>query len=86
VTDTRSITSHFNSVDDFNPSQAVQNDKVLDKHWQSKKCRNVDGQNQNTDGGAFNFAMLVQAIHRLTDFNDDFQAQKTRVTSPTTGM
>ncbi|WP_436909958.1 hypothetical protein [Halosimplex marinum] len=65
--------SLLDSVDNSSPSQAVQNDQILDKHWRAKPCRHVDGQYQNAVGGAFEFAMLVQATHRLTDYNDDFQ-------------
>jgi len=65
--------SLLDSVDNSSPSQAVQNDQVLDKHWRAKPCRHVDGHYQNAVGGAFEFAMLVQATHRLTDYNDDFQ-------------
>lgn len=63
----------LDSVDNSSPSQAVQNDQVLDKHWQARPCPLVDGRYQNTVGGAFEFAMLVQATHRLTEFNDDFE-------------
>jgi len=65
----------LDSVDNSSPSQAVQNNKVLDKHWRAKPCQHVDGRYQNAVGGAFEFAMLVQAVHRLTDYNDDFQTQ-----------
>ena len=61
----------LDSVDNSSPSQAVQNGQVLDKHWQARDCPNVDGQYQNTVGGTWEFAMLVQATHRLTEFNDD---------------
>ncbi|WP_440769912.1 hypothetical protein [Natronorubrum sp. DTA28] len=64
----------LDSVDNSSPSQAIQNDQVLDKHWRAKACRHVDGQYQNTVGGTFEFAMLVQATHRLTKFNTDFEA------------
>lgn len=62
----------LDSVDNSSPAQAVQNDQILDKHWRAKPCRHVDGQYQNSVGGTFEFAMLVQATHRLTEFNDDF--------------
>lgn len=61
----------IDSVDNSSPAQAVQNDQILNKHWQSTDCAHVDGQYQNAVGGAFEFAMLVQATHRLTEFNDD---------------
>jgi hypothetical protein len=63
----------LDSVDNSSPSQAVQNDQILDKHWRAKSCRHVDGRYQNAVGGAFEFAMLIQATHRLTDYNDDFE-------------
>lgn len=62
----------LDSVDNSSPAQAVQNGQILDKHWRAQSCPHVDGQYQNTVGGAFEFAMLVQATHRLTAFNDDF--------------
>jgi len=65
--------SLLDSVDNSSPSQAVQNDQILDKHWRAKPCAHVDGQYQNAVGGAFEFAMLVRAAHRLTEFNDDFE-------------
>lgn len=61
----------LDSVDNSSPSQAVQNDNILDKHWRAQSCPHVDGHYQNAVGGAFEFAMLVQATHRLTPFNDD---------------
>lgn len=61
----------LDSVDNSSPSQAVQNDQVLDKHWRATPCKHVDGQYQNTVGGAWEFAMLVQATHRMTPYNDD---------------
>lgn len=64
--------SLLDSVDNSSPSQAVQNDQILDKHWRAKPCAHVDGQYQNAVGGTFEFAMLVRAAHRLTEFNDDF--------------
>lgn len=63
----------LDSVDNSSPSQAVQNDQILDKHWRAKDCRHVDGRYQNAVGGTFEFAMLVRAAHRLTEFNDDFE-------------
>ncbi|WP_256392792.1 hypothetical protein [Natronoarchaeum rubrum] len=63
----------LDSVDNSSPSQAAQNGQVLDKHWQARDCPNVDGKYQNSVHGAFEFAMLVQATHRLTEFNDDFE-------------
>ena len=62
----------LDSVDNSGPAQAIQNGKVLDKHWRANPCAQVDGQYQNAVGGAFEFAMLVQAAHRFTEFNDDF--------------
>jgi hypothetical protein len=64
--------SLLDSVDNSSPSQAVQNNQILDKHWRAKPCAHVDGRYQNTVGGAFEFAMLVRAAHRLTEFNEDF--------------
>jgi hypothetical protein len=61
----------LDSVDNSSPSQAVQNGKILDKRWQSRKCPNVDGLYQNTVHGAFEFAILVQGAHRLTEYNSD---------------
>lgn len=63
----------LDSVDNSSPSQAAQNGQVLDKHWQARDCPNVDGKYQNSVHGAFEFAMLVSATHRLTVFNDDFK-------------
>ena len=62
----------LDSVDNSGPSQAIQNDKVLDKHWRANDCAQVDGQYQNAIGGAFEFAMLLSGAHRLTEFNDDY--------------
>ena len=62
----------LDSVDNSSPAQAVQNDQILDKHWRARSYPIVEGTYQNTVMGAFEFAMLVQAAHRLTDFNDDF--------------
>jgi hypothetical protein len=64
--------SLLDSVDNSSPSQAVQNDQILDKHWQAVRCSHVSGSYQNTVGGTFEFAMLVQATHRLSEFNDDY--------------
>lgn len=61
----------LDSVDNSSPAQAVQNDQILDKHWSATSCSHVDGKYQNAVGGAFEFAMLVQATHRLTEYNDD---------------
>jgi hypothetical protein len=61
----------LDSVDNSSPSQAVQNDQILDKHWRAVPCSHVNGTYQNAVGGAFEFAMLVQATHRLTEYNDD---------------
>lgn len=63
----------LDSVDNSGPSNAIQSDAVLDKHWQANDCKQVDGQYQNTIGGAFEFAMLLSGAHRLTKFNDDFE-------------
>jgi len=60
----------LDSVDNSSPAQAVQNDQILDKHWRAVPCSHVSGTYQNAVGGAFEFAMLVQATHRLTEFND----------------
>ena len=62
----------LDSVDNSGPSQAIQNDQVLDKHWRANACKQVDGQYQNAIGGAFEFAMLLTAAHRMTKFNDDY--------------
>lgn len=66
----------LDSVDNSSPSQAVQNGQILDKHWRAVPCAHVDGQYQNAVGGAFEFAMLVQATHRLTEYNDDFHCEQ----------
>jgi hypothetical protein len=63
----------LDSVDNSSPAQAAQNGQILDKHWRARDCPNVDGQYQNSVHGAFEFAMLMQATHRLTEFNDDFE-------------
>lgn len=63
----------LDSVDNSGPSQAIQNDQVLDKHWRANPCAQVDGRYQNAVGGAFEFAMLLAGDHRLTEFNDDFE-------------
>lgn len=63
----------LDSVDNSGPAQAIQNGKVLDKHWQANDCAQVDGHYQNSVGGAFEFAMLLAGAHRLTEFNDDFE-------------
>ncbi len=65
----------LDSVDNSSPAQAVQNDQILDKHWRAKPCRHVGGQYQNAVGGAFEFAMLVSATHRMTEYNDDFNTR-----------
>lgn len=62
----------LDSVDNSSPAQAAQNGQILDKHWRARDCPNVDGQYQNSVHGSFEFAMLVQATHRMTEFNDDF--------------
>jgi len=62
----------LDSVDNSGPAQAIQNNKVLDKHWRANDCAQVDGRYQNAIGGAFEFAMLLQGAHRLTEYNDDF--------------
>lgn len=61
----------LDSVDNSSPQNAIRNDKVLNKHWQATDCVHVDGIYRNTVSGAWEFAMLVQATHRLTDYNDD---------------
>lgn len=62
----------LDSVDNSSPAQAVQNDQILDKHWRAVPCSHVSGTYQNAVGGAFEFAMLVQATHRLTEYNDGY--------------
>ncbi len=71
----------LDSVDNSGPSQAIQNGRVLDKHWQSVPCAQVSGKYQNSIGGVFEFAMLLSGAHRLTNFNDDFDE-----TSQQTGL
>jgi hypothetical protein len=65
----------LDSLDNSGPAQAIQNGRVLDKHWQSRACPQVDGQYQNTISGTFEFAMLAAGTHRLTDYNDDFDGR-----------
>lgn len=75
VTTLRDNPDLLDSLDNSGPSQAIQNDRVLDKYWQSRPCPQVDGQYQNSLGGAFEFAMLAVGAHRLTEFNDDFKGR-----------
>ncbi|WP_254861722.1 hypothetical protein [Halovivax gelatinilyticus] len=64
----------LDSVDNSGPAQAIQNNKVLDKHWRTNPCAQVNGKYQNSIGGAFEFAMLLSGAQRLTEFNDDFDS------------
>lgn len=68
----------LDSVDNSGPSQAIQNDKVLDKHWQAAECPQVSGKYQNAIGGAYEFGTLLAGAQRLTEFNDDEFAPPTK--------
>ena len=63
----------LDSVDNSSPSQALRNGRIVDKHWQSRPFGVVgQGQYQNITMGCFEFATLVQAVHRLTPYNEEF--------------
>ncbi|WP_259518581.1 hypothetical protein [Halanaeroarchaeum sp. HSR-CO] len=63
----------LDSVDNSTLSQALRNGRIVDKRWQARPFGVVDeGQYQNTTMGAFEFACLVQATHRMTRFNEEF--------------
>ncbi len=64
----------LDSVDNSTPSQALRNSRILDKHWESKPFPVVnEGQYQNTVLGLFEFATLIQTVHRLTEYNEEFE-------------
>lgn len=64
----------LDSVDNSSTSQALRNGRVIDKHWRSRAFAIVDeGQYLNATMGAFEFASLVQGVHRLTRFNEEFE-------------
>lgn len=64
----------LDSLDNSGSSQALQNGRIVDKHWQSRPFAVVDeGQYQNVTMGTFEFANLVQAVHRLTLYNEEFE-------------
>lgn len=66
----------IDSVDNSGPSQAVINEGLLDKHWQKQPFKLVEGQMRNSVAGIFEFGILLQAAHRLTDYNMDFNTEQ----------
>ena len=64
----------IDSVDNSGPSQAIMNDGLLDKHWQQRSFGLVEGELRNTVAGWFEFGMLLQAAHRLSDHNTEFDS------------
>jgi hypothetical protein len=68
----------IDSVDNSGPSQAILNDGLLDKHWQEKPFGLVEGDARNSVAGIFEFGMLLQAAHRLTEHNTEFDSDTTQ--------
>ncbi|MFA9418002.1 hypothetical protein [Natrinema sp. HArc-T2] len=66
----------IDSVDNSGPSQAILNEGLLDKHWQKQPFGLVEGQMRNSVAGAFEFGILLQATHRLTEYNADFNTEQ----------
>lgn len=62
----------LDSVDNSGPAQAIQNGKVLGRHWRSNDCPQVGGEYQNSIGGAYEFATLLSGAQRLTEYNNDY--------------
>lgn len=63
----------LDSVDNSSPQNALRNGRIIDKHWQSRPFAVVEkGEYQNVTMGGFEFASLVQGVHRLTQYNDEF--------------
>lgn len=71
----------LDSVDNSSTSQALLNGRILDKHWRSRPFAVVDeGQYQNVTMGGFEFASLVQGVHRMTPYNEEFDELRTQST------
>ena len=66
----------IDSVDNSGPSQAVLNGKLLDKHWKTQPFALVEGEMRNSVAGSFEFGILLQAAHRLTKYNNDFNTEQ----------
>jgi len=66
----------IDSVDNSGPSQAILNEGLLDKHWQKQPFGLVEGQMRNSVAGLFEFGMLLQATHRLTEYNTEFNTEQ----------
>lgn len=66
----------IDSVDNSGPSQAVLNEELLDKHWKSRPFKLVEGEMRNSVAGLFEFGILLQAAHRLTEYNADFNTEQ----------
>jgi len=63
----------LDSVDNSSPQNALRNGRIIDKHWQSRPFGVVEkGEYQNVTMGSFEFASLVQGVHRLTQYNGEF--------------
>lgn len=63
----------LDSLDNSGSSQALQNGRIVDKHWQSRPFAVVnEGQYQNVTMGSFELPTLIQAAHRLTPYNEEF--------------
>lgn len=73
--------SLLDSVDNSTPQNALRNGRIVDKHWQSRPFAVVnEGQYQNMTMGIFEFASLVQAVHRLTPYNEEFDGVESQAT------
>ena len=63
----------IDSIDNSGPSQAIMNDNILDDHWVQRDFGLVEGDFRNSIAGVFEFGMLMQAVHRFTSHNMDFE-------------
>ncbi|MFA9427061.1 hypothetical protein [Natronorubrum sp. A-ect3] len=70
----------IDSVDNSGPSQAILNEGLLDKHWQKQSFGLVEGQMRNSVAGWFEFGILLQATHRLTELNTEFNTEQKSLT------
>lgn len=63
----------IDSIDNSGPSQAIMNNNILDDHWVQRDFGLVEGDFRNSIAGVFEFGMLMQAAHRFTPYNMDFE-------------
>jgi hypothetical protein len=62
----------IDSIDNSGPSQAIISDEILDNAWKPRPFGLVNGDFRNSVAGVFEFGMLLQAAHRFTTHNSDF--------------